>query len=340
MSEILHLGVCSAKAVGTVLLVSFAGVALMRMKVIGDDSLKVLSKAVFSMMLPCLFFAKMAERVDIPALKTLWAVPLCAALFIGGGLVSGFLTAKLCGAKESFLKASIAASAFGNSGFIPIPLVMAVALSFPSLGAARVSDGISYVSLYMLMDTILFWSVAYALISGGKLSGVRLQDMLNPPMCGLLLGMLVGTVPQIKGLFVGTEAPLSPVCDAAGILGSAAIPCALIVLGGRLANGPAAKSVRKRLVSGVIVSKLLIMPALAFVIIKSLVWAGLLPRDPLLATVLIIQAAVPPAATISVLCALRNPDIETDMASLMFWSYLASIPVLTAFIVLSMTAFS
>ena len=340
MEETFHLGICAAKAVGTVLLVSLAGVALMRMKVIGDESLKVLSKVVFSMMLPCLFFVKMAERVDIPALKELWAVPLCAALFIGGGLLSGYIMAKLCGAREGFLKASVAASAFGNSSFIPIPLVMAVALSFPMFGPEKGSIGISYVSLYMLLDTLIFWSVAYALLSDGKLSGVKLRDVLNPPMIGLLLGMLVGAVPQLKGLLVGAGATLSPLNDAAGIIGTAAIPCALIVLGGRLANGPSAKSVRKRLVSGVIVSKLILMPLLAFVIIKILVWAGFLPHDPLLATVLVIQAAVPPAATISVLCALRNPAIETDMASLMFWSYLASVPTLTVFIVLSMRTFS
>ena len=340
MEETLHLGICSAKAVGTVLLVSLAGVGLMRMKVIGDDSLKVLSKAVFSMMLPCLFFAKMAERVDIQALKELWAVPLCAGLFIGGGLISGWLAAKLCGAKEEFLKASVAASAFGNSSFIPIPLVMAVALSFPMLGAGKVSLGISYVSLYLLMDTLLFWSIAYALLSDGKLKGIKVKDILNPPMIGLLLGMLVGAFPQLKSLLVGNGAPLSPLYDAAGIVGSASIPCALIVLGGRLAYGPSSKSVRKRLVTGVIVAKLILMPLLAFVIVKLLVWAGAIPHDPLLATVLVVQAAVPPAATISVLCALRNPAIESDMANLMFWSYLVSVPTLTVFIVLSMRTFA
>lgn len=340
MEEFFHLGFCSAKAVGTVLLVSLAGVALVRMKVVGEDSLKVLSQAVFSMMLPCLFFAKTAERVDIPALKELWAVPLCAVIFIGCGLASAYVIGRLCG-ERNFLKASVAAASFGNSSFIPIPLVTAVALSFPSLGADKAASGITYISLYMLLDSILFWSIAYTLLSNGALSvGTVLKGVVNPPMTGLVLGLIVGAVPQLKGLLIGPSAPLSPISDAAGIVGSAAIPCAMIVLGGRLANGPVSRSVRKRLVSGVILSKLIVMPLLAFVAIKLLVWAGLLPHNPLLATTLMIQAAVPPAVTISVLCSLRNQAIETDMANLMFWSYLASIPTLTIFIVLSMMAFS
>ncbi len=340
MSDLIHLALCAGKSVGTVLLVALAGVVLVRSKAIGEESIRVISAMVFTVMMPCLFCAKMAERVDMRALKELWSVPLCSALVIGAGLVCGYAVAKLCKAPREFIKAAVATSAFGNSCFIPLPLIVAVTLSFPSLGASKSALGISYVSLYILLDTFLFFSVAYWLLAGGDWRGLNFKKLLTPPMVGLLLGLLIGATPFLKGLFCGPEAPLKMVFDAADIVGSGTIPCALIVLGGRLANGPSSRGLRKRLVAGVIIAKLILLPALVFCFLKLLVWTGALPDDPLLATMIMIQAAAPPAATISVLCSLRNPDVESDLAGIMFWSYIASIPVLAAVITISMKAFS
>jgi len=340
MNESLHLAFYAGRAVGTVLLVSAAGAALVRFKVIRDDSLKTLSQIVFSMMLPCLFFAKTSERIDVEALKTYWAIPLSAALFIGFGLGIGWIVAKLCRAPADFFKASISASAFGNSGFIPIPLVAAICIVFPSFGPEKSAQGISYISLYMLLDSVLFFTVAYALIAGRGLRDLKVIEILNPPILGMLVGMLVGAVPSLKALFVGASAPLAPVFDASNILGSAAVPCALIVMGGRLAYGPASGNVRKGLVGGLIAAKLVLMPLFGVLAVWAMMKFGMLPNDALLALVLVIQAAVPPASSISVMCALKNEAVEKDMASLLFWIYAASVPTLTFFIVLTMRIFS
>ncbi len=340
MNDSLQLAFYAARAVGTVLLVSFAGAALVRLKVIQEDSLKTLSKVVFSLMLPCLFFAKTSERIDVEALKTYWAVPLSAAIFIGLGLAIGWTVSKLCKTSKEFFNASVVASAFGNSGFIPIPLVAAICLVFPAFGPEKAAAGISYISLYMLMDSVLFFTVAYTMISGHRLRDLKVFDILNPPILGMLAGMLIGTVPPLKELFIGSKATLAPIFDASNILGSASVPCALLVMGGRLAYGPKSANIKKRLVGGIIAGKLVLMPLLATLAVWLMMEIGMLPKNALLALVLVIQAAAPPAASISVMCSLKNEAVEKDMAGIMFWTNAASVPALTFFIVLAMRIFS
>lgn len=340
MSQMLQLGLFSSKAVLTVLLVAVAGSFLVRFKFLKDESLRVLSQCVFAIMLPCLLFSKVSEKVDLRALAEYWTVPVFAVFFVVSGLLFGFAAAKLLKYPPGFLKPGVAASSFGNISFIPIPLVAAITMVFPAFASDRGSSaqGIFYVSLYLMAYSPMLWSIGFRLLSAqsGKGSGVNLLEVLNPPLIGMALGVLVGTIPFLKELFIGKAAILGPLFNASEIVGAAAVPCALIALGGKLAYGPTHCELPFRAIFGISFVKLLLLPAFALLCVYALMKAGLVPRDPLLALVLVIEAAVPQATNLSIICALRNPAIEKDMACLLFWNYVAAIPVLAAFIIATM----
>jgi len=81
------------------------------------------------------------------------------------------------------------------------------------------------------------------------------------------------------------------------------------------------------------------MPLLAILYVKGMIYAGLMPDDLMLALVLVIEAAVPQATNISVICSMQQEAIERNMACLLFWNYLASVPTLSLFILLSVRLF-
>jgi predicted permease len=343
MSELFQLGLFSSKAVATVILVALAGTFLVRFKFLKDESLSTLSQCVFAMMLPCLLFSKVAEKVDLDALGRYWAIPASCIVFVLLGLLLGLIAAWLLKYPQEFMRPGIVASSFGNISFIPIPLITAMTAIFPVFAARpnATAQGISYVSLYLLVYSPMLWTIGLSLLSAKRSEGtVKLGDLLNPPVIGLLCGILVGTCPSLKGLFIGQSAPLEPFFTAAEIVGNAAVPCATIVLGGKLAYGPAHCELPLRTILGVSFVKLLILPSCALGLVWLAVRSGIMPRDPLLCVILVIEAAVPQATNLSVICALQNKTIEKDMACLLFWNYLAAIPVLAAFIVATMWLFS
>ncbi|OGV57404.1 MAG: hypothetical protein A2X49_01255 [Lentisphaerae bacterium GWF2_52_8] len=343
MNELLPLSGYAAKAIGTVLLVAFAGAFLVRKKILSDESLAILSKLVFAMMLPCLLFSKVARTVNLEMLQTHWILPLSCVLFVLAGLFLGWLMGLLCRVETRFHPLLMVASSFGNASYIPIPLLAAVTLSFPVFAGRPDAQaaGVSYISIFLIIYSPLLWTLGYKLLTGGQNRGSRrLFDVLTPPIIGMALGVLVGLIPFLRALFCVKTGVFSPILEAADILGMAAVPCALIVLGGKLAHGPGRGSFNKRTILGVLSVKLVLLPLLAIGGLLLLSRVNLLPLDTICILVLVLEAASPPATNLAVICALgRNKEIEDNMASLLFWSYLAAIPSLAIVLVFTMWLF-
>ena len=341
MDQIPILFLYSVKAVGTVLLIAASGVLAVRFGIIKKDSLQLLSKLVFKLMLPCLLFSKISSSVDLARLKEFWILPVSCVIFISTGLMIGYFVIKLCKAEKEFFKPAVASIGFGNGSFIPIPLLTAVVLIFPAFVDIPNADAIavSYISVYLIILSPMLWSLGYCLVSGKSLKEIKFSHIITPPLIGMLLGLIVGLIPFLKALFCTRAGLLVPVNDAAEIIGQATIPCALIVLGGRLSEGPSGKLVNVKIVVGVILAKLVLMPILAILYVKALLGIGIIPHDLLLILVLVTEAATPPATNLIVMCSLTGHG-EDNMASLLFWTYLASIPSLTIFVMLTAWLFN
>merc|ERR1711871_1295243 len=91
---------------------------------------------------------------------------------------------------------------------------------------------------------------------------------MGPPVCGILLGLVIGTVDPVRSVLVrmpGFPAPaLGWLFEAVQKFGGAAVPMVMIVLGASLAAGFDKKSMHWGTAIGVTVARLAIVPAIAF----------------------------------------------------------------------------
>lgn len=340
MEQFYDLLTYSFKSVSTIIFACVAGALLVRFKVLNDEHLKFLSKIVFIVMLPCLLFTKVAGNDKLgELLKTSWILPLSCVFYIILGCGLGFIAAKLCRPKKEFFNGVVAASGFANSGYMPIPMVIVVTAIFPCFINQKNSAiiGVSYVSAYLLAFSPLAWSLGYSLVAGRKVKEIKLSHLLPPPVIAILSGLIIGLLPG-REILCKPEGFLFSIFGAAELVAAGTIPCALIVLGGKLSHGPVRGIVNKRTIFSVIMIKLIILPIIGIAYVSSLRKFGLIPMDSLLALVLILEAAVPPATNLVLMCALEHKN-EKEMATLLFWLYISSIPTITIFIIISMWLF-
>ena len=88
----------------------------------------------------------------------------------------------------------------------------------------------------------------------------------NAPIASISM-MSAGAIPAIRNLFFGDSRALGFVTDTLNTLGTAMIPCAMLVIGAVLQNGPGGKAVVPyRILVGVVVTRLFIIPILGGII--------------------------------------------------------------------------
>ncbi|URE42880.1 Membrane transport protein, partial [Musa troglodytarum] len=63
------------------------------------------------------------------------------------------------------------------------------------------------------------------------------EELLAPPTAAAIVGFVVGAVPWLKSLFIGSSAPLKVVQDSMKLLGDGTVPCITLILGGNLTQG-------------------------------------------------------------------------------------------------------
>ncbi len=322
-------------AVSRIFAVCLVGYWLARKGVLDAAGRTKLSRVILWALLPALLFAKLGRNASLDNLRQWATLPGIALLYVGIGFALGALLRRLARAPAAAGRGVTAASAFGNSGYIPIPLVAAVAATSPLFrqdpGAA--GRGIAYISVYLTAMSPALWGIGYPYLSGRNPREISWNQWLSPPVAGSLLGILVGASPAFRRFLIVPGAPLGVIRDAAELLGAGAIPCSLLVLGANVAAAGAAgrDSVAWRPVLGVAVTRLLVFPFIGIAVMLALRTLHLIPRDPMFALVLMIEAAVPPATNLIVMCQLHERG-ENAMARILFWTYLAAAPVLTLFL--------
>ena len=332
---------CSVKSVLTVLLAAFAGTLLVRFKVLNSDSIRTISKVVFFVTLPALLITKVAKSIDLSTLDELWIFPVSAFILIISGFALGKMANALLGIKGDVKGLVIAASGLGNSGFLPIPLIIAICAIFPVFLKDPLSSakGITFISAYIVVFSPMLWIYGYNLLAGGEKHHFKLKYFFPPPVIGIIIGLLIGLTPALKEIFTVPEGLLYPIFASGNIIAAATVPLALIVLGGRFATPVAGEKVDNKAIYSVVIIKLLILPALALVYIAGLRHFAIIPHDPLLALVLIVEAATPPATNLIILASIHGKN-EKETAKTLFWSYTLSVVTLTFFITLAMKLFS
>jgi predicted permease len=341
MPEIMQLLFYSSKAVGSVMLIAGAGAMLVRFNIINKDAMRTLGQLVYFLMLPCLLFTTLTPTINLQQLAEFWIFPVSCVVHVFTGILAGMLTVKICRPRPEMKAGVAAATAFSNTGYLPIPLLIAVTQVFPCFrnDPNASAAAVAYVSVFLMGYSPLLWTFGHSMIAGRKIHEISLRQFFPPPVIGILLGVAFGLIPPLKQMSCSSSGLLNPFFNAASVIAQGTVPCALLLLGGNLANGPVKGTVNKRSIFSVILIRLITFPILAIIAVYVLRYFGLIPSSLLLALVLIVEAGCPPATNLVIMASLSNHKLEAGLSTLLFWAYLASIVSLTAVIMAVMWIF-
>lgn len=322
---------CSLHSVLKLVLIALLGVWLGRTGLLAREIRQALSKIIMRVMLPSLLIVSLGKNASVANLGK-WSVLLAAgALYVVFGFCIAWLTCHILRLPKEIRRIIGAANAFGNSSYLPLPLLATVCASAPLLagdsGAGERS--FAYVSIYLLCHSPLLWLVGFPYLSGSSWRDLKWRQIVSPPLIASFAGLLIGAVPFLNHLLFGANAPFRVLIDSCDMISKAVFPCALLVLGANLSEKiPAGETLPVRAFAGLTIGRLVVMPMLGFGFTYFVWRMGWVPKDPVFLLVLMIEASVPSATNLVIMTQIHKHG-EAAMARLLLCLYCCAVPLLT-----------
>ncbi|XP_039134347.1 protein PIN-LIKES 7-like [Dioscorea cayenensis subsp. rotundata] len=269
---------------------------------------------------------------------------------------------------QGLVIAACSAGNLGNLLLIIIPAICSEAGSPFGDQSVCSANGLSYVSFSMALGGLYMWTYTYGIMKKARRLQLKLQTdnnggdnadnideaavltstrpieesteselvccsfrlNLKPPYFFVhqILGFIFGTVPWLRSLVVGEEAPLRVVQDSIKLLGNGTIPCITLILGGNLSKGLRKSTLKPLMIIAVICVRYMVLPVIGIGVVKLANELGYLPEDPLYHFVLMIQFTMPPAMNISTMAQLLHSG-QDECSVVLLWSYLVAALALT-----------
>lgn len=303
------------QAIAQLVVLGFIGFWLIKRDVVHEAGLKVLSDAVIGFFLPLFMFSQIIARFSFRLYPDWWVFPLLSFLITASGYLLGLLALGIAPSLESHRGEFLGVISFQNSGYLPLPLVAAL------LPAGAAQEMFIYIFLFLIGFNMTIFSFGFWLLSPpGKRRRFDYQHIFNAPVVATLLA-LIFVFFKINALFPKT------LVTGLETIGRAAIPLSILVVGGNLASITSKAASALRSVSAALMIKLVILPLvfLGFVLIFHF--------SPLIGLLIVLQAAMPPAALLSVISKSQNSEGPlVNMA--IFYGHLFSIVTISLFLTL------
>ncbi|KIZ04264.1 hypothetical protein MNEG_3690 [Monoraphidium neglectum] len=158
------------------------------------------------------------------------------------------------------------------------------------------------------------------------------KGIFTPPVIACLLAVPVASVPELRDELFRPAGSLAFLGDVIDRLGAPMIPCLFLVLGANLAEGPGNAQVPMRVLVASCFSKLVLHPLAGAALVLLSLRAGLLPADmdPAIPLVMMIVWATPTAVLVHALATMMQNGAD-QVASLLFYQYIASLVTLPVF---------
>ncbi|XP_047176122.1 protein PIN-LIKES 3-like [Vigna umbellata] len=164
-------------------------------------------------------------------------------------------------------------------------------------------------------------------LSGKFFGNSNFKAVFSPTTLGSIIGFIVGVVPLIRKLMIGSDAPLHVIEDSVTMLGEATIPVITLIMGANLLKGLKGADTSFSTIIGILVVRYIMLPILGILVIKGATQLGLVQPDPLYQFVLLLEYALPPAMAIGTIAQLFGAG-EAECSVIMLWTYaLASVAV-------------
>ena len=299
--------------VGVIFLVMAAGALARRNNILDDAATRALARVVLVVALPLLYFHSLATEFTFGLLKTIWILPIFAFIMVLTGYGLSRLLSRLVHLDKPAKATFIYLATFTNCGFLAIPI--ASALYGP--------EGIVRIVFFNVGFNLLYWTLGVWTLRTGSIRQDQgmpspFKNLLNSGTIGLLCGITAGLVSiKLPGFLM----------DSAGLLGSATIPLALLVVGSIMVTGDMRKvRAYKRPVILIILCRLIVIPSFVYFVTG---WFSFL--TPLARSIIVLQSAMPSASTTPIFTSRFGGD--SQLASVgVFATHICSIITVPFFI--------
>ena len=303
-----------------------AGIILIRTKVLNRENMEVVSRLVIKLALPVMIFTNTVNGVDKEMLFHSLSI-LGIAFFMYICLFGlSFLSGKLFHLQGDHQQLYSAMSAFGNIGFMGIPIVTSI---FPE-------RGMLYISVFTMIDQLMLWTVGVRLTSKAgerveKVSeiqsscGQAKEDRKNPRRSAndritdkqanfdfrkLINPVTVAIVLALIFILTGIQLP-EILNTAFSKIGATATPLAMIYLGGVFACMDVKKYVCKLDYYGIVTIKMLIFPVIFYLIL------GLLPISAEIRMTMTLTSAMPVMSSVVMMANAYGTDGDYAMGGIL-----------------------
>lgn len=289
------------------------GFVLVKRNILPPPALQALSRIIIVLIFPLFIFNKLINNFTFAQFPRWWVYPLFSFAIIVIGFLFGYLSLRLnpeFREKREFLSSVT----FSNAGYLPLILIAAL---FESQVASQI---FMYLFLYLLGFNLLIWSLGVILLAGDSRGKNNIKLIFNPPVIAILAGLVI--------VFFKMDAVLpAAFIKSIGSLGACALPLAMIVVGGNLALIKMESILKNTELQLIVLIKLILMPFFVLLIVL------FLNINPLVKFLLLLEAAMPTAVSLSVIC--RNFNLGGKLANqAIFWTHICSIVTLPFFLIL------
>lgn len=266
-----------------VLTLFFAAMALRKAGLIRPKHSAFITDFVIKISLPCLSVVTLSraqlESQYLATAVVAWSVILA-------GAAAAFIIGRLTAIPDASLRSFVLVSAFPNTGFLGYPITYAL------FGGAGLSYAVVYDQIGMFP---LFLSVGF-LIAGGR-EGMG-KVLVYPPFIALLTGL------GLNALDLELPGPINTIFSA---IGWTTLPLTIFLIGAKITFKPTGQL---KLVAAALGIRMLLIPAILFAVYS---FAGI---SGLAASVSILESAMPPALSTSILTVERKLDEDLAVTTI------------------------
>lgn len=267
-------------AVLQIFLLGAIGYFLIKKDILTSTGVDILSRLVVEVTLPILIFCQLIKDFSFNLYPDWWMFPLLSILITGIGLIIAYVFVGFVSGyqhKQQFLSLI----AFQNAGYLPL------ALTATLLTDDKSNTMFIYLFLFLLGFNLLVWSLGVYMLSSHENKRFELGSLFSPPVIAVLVTLIIISLGLNKFIPQMILKPLR-------MIGDCTLPLAMLVTGGSLGLIQI-KEINKKAMGLMILAKLIILPALGLWIL----FKFKLPE--LIGFLLIIELAVPPATSLSVI---------------------------------------
>lgn len=283
------------------------GWALNKLGIIGGDLDNRLSTLVLNVALPCSILASIDGAEALPDAGTLALLMLATGvtyiIAIAVALVMAFLLRDTEDARVSYRFAI----AFGNCGFIGLPVVGAI------LGA----EAVLYAAIALIPANVILFAVGPLFFIDATADAGRPADRLRGVLASLKTPTLAASVAVLVLALAGVNR-LGVAGQALGIVGQMATPLALLITGSSMAHYRPLEMLGNPRAYVAAAGRLLIVP------LASLIAVNLFPLSAFLRAVIVLDGAMP-VATLGALYCLKSGRDTKPMMQVTFLSVVFSV---------------